>query len=400
MLLVPLGKLRHMGSKNKRKPDEMPLTIPDCKKFSGYKPCFPGSRCYIECEDMEPIGKRILIINLDAMGNVLVTLSILPSLKRKYPASHITWITLKNAAPLLHHILEIDRIMVWEPESWLILQQLRFDLVLNVDKSLRSGALAGSIEAEEKRGFGVNSSAKIIPLNREAYESYILGLDDQLKFHVNDKSVPQILHEQFGLPFERKEYRVVLSRDEEEYCRRYASDHGIAKDDFVVGLNTGCSELFPNKKMTIDQHIVLIRHLAEIPGVRVLLLGGPEDTMRNAELARQAGDLVVNTPTTEGVRRGLCYINVADCVVSGDSFGMHAANALGKYIVVWFGVSCAAEIDLFERGKKIIPRDLACSPCWKRECPYNLECIELIDLDEIFSTVLEFRSRAETRNTA
>ncbi len=345
---------------------------------------------------MDPIGKRILIINLDAMGNVLVTLSILPGLKRKYPASHITWITLKNAAPLLENIIEIDHILVWEPESWLILQQLKFDLVLNVDKSIRSGALVGSIRAAKKLGFGVNSSGKIIPLNREAHENYILGLDDHLKFRVNEKSVPQILHEQFGLSFERGEYRAVLSRVEEDFCRGFARDHGIAEGDFVVGLNTGCSELYPNKKMTIDQHMVLIRRLAEVPGVRVLLLGGPEDTMRNAELARLAGDLVVNTPTSEGVRRGLCYINLADCVVSGDSFGMHAANALGKYIVVWFGVSCHTEIDLFGRGKKIVPRGLTCSPCWKRECPYNLECIDLIDLDEIFSTVLEFRARAST----
>ncbi len=37
------------------------------------------------------------------MGNVLVTTSILPALKRKYPVSTIHWITLKNAAPLLQH---------------------------------------------------------------------------------------------------------------------------------------------------------------------------------------------------------------------------------------------------------------------------------------------------------
>jgi heptosyltransferase-2 len=284
--------------------------------------------------------------------------------------------------------------MMWDPESWLILQQMEFDLVLNVDKSQRSGALAGSIRASEKLGFGVNSSGKIIPLNAEAHENYILGLDDHLKFHINQKSVAQILFEQFRLSFARDEYRVVLSRKEEDFCRQYADAHALSAAEFVVGFNTGCSELYPNKKMTIDQHLVLIRRLVEVPGVRVLLLGGPEDTMRNAEIARQAGDMVLNTPTTEGVRRGLCYINLADCVISGDSFGMHAANALGKYVIVWFGVSCSSEIDLFGRGKKIIPHDLACSPCWKRECPYNLECIDVIDLDEIVAAVHDFRSHA------
>jgi heptosyltransferase-2 len=62
---------------------------------------------------------------------------------------------------------------------------------------------------------------------------------------------------------------------------------------------------------------------------------------------------------------------------------MHAAIALKKEIVVWFGVSCPAEIDLYERGIKLIPVGLACSPCWKRTCPFNLECIQQIDLDAI-----------------
>lgn len=103
------------------------LTIPDCKHFTGYKPCFPDTRCYQECVDFSPIGTKILIVNLDAMGNVLVTTSLLPAIKRKYPKSHITWITLKNAAPLLQNNPYLDRVYVWEPESWLVLQQMKFD---------------------------------------------------------------------------------------------------------------------------------------------------------------------------------------------------------------------------------------------------------------------------------
>jgi len=105
--------------------------------------------------------------------------------------------------------------------------------------------------------------------------------------------------------------------------------------------------------------------------------------MRNAEIQRRVGNKAVNTPTTEGLRQGLVYIDVCDLVISGDSFGMHAAIALKKHIIVWFGVSCWTEIDLFERGEKLIPEGLDCSPCWKRECPYNLECIQMIDLGRI-----------------
>ncbi len=369
------------------------IPIPACKHFTGYKPCFPGENCLEHCVKCEPIGTRILIVNLDAMGNVLVTTSLLPALKRKFPESTISWITLKNAAPLLQENPLIDRIYLWEPENWLILGAMAFDLVLNVDKSQRSAAFTMGLTAKERMGFGLDENGKIIPLNPEAIENYRLGLDDHLKFKVNQKTVPQLQCEQFRLEFRRDEYTLLLSPEEKAFCAEYATAHGLDTAGLVVGFNTGCSELYPNKKMTVEQHVRLIERLSGLPGVRLVLLGGPEDTIRNAEIMRRVGGKALNTPTTEGVRRGICYINLCDLVISGDSFGMHAAIGLRKEIVVWFGVSCWTEIDLFDRGIKLIPRNLPCSPCWKRTCPYNLECIQQIDLEAIVRHVETVRAR-------
>lgn len=363
------------------------LTIPSCKHFTGYKPCFPDTRCYEKCVDFDPVGTKILIVNLDAMGNVLVTTSLLPALKDKYPTSSVYWITLKNTAPLLENISFLDRVYAWEPESWLVLQQMDFDLVLNVDKSQRSCAFTKSLRSKQKLGFGLNKHGQIVPLNKEANYNYRLGLDDELKFKVNQNAVQEIQSEQFRLKYKRHEYTLTLSREEVEFCSSYERQNGLDSGEMVVGLNTGCSELYPNKKMTVDQHVELINRLSRIGGIRILLVGGPEDMQRNAEISRAVGGNVLNTPTTEGVRRGLCYINICDVIISGDSFGMHAAIGLKKHVIVWFGVSCPTEIDLYDRGVKLIPAGLECSPCWKRSCPYNLECIQMIDLDGIVNHV-------------
>jgi ADP-heptose:LPS heptosyltransferase len=365
----------------------MTLRAPACKHFSGYKPCFPNTNCLEECARFDPIGTKILIVNLDAMGNVLVTTSILPAIKRKYPQSHITWITLKNAAPLLANNPLLDRVFLWEPENWLILRNIEFDLVLNVDKSQRSCAFMMEVTAKEKLGFGLNEHGVIIPLNPEAEENYRLGLDDHLKFRVNKKTVPQLQCEQFKLEYCRDEYMLRLSPDEEAFCRAYGEEAGLTGCKLVVGLNTGCSELYPNKKLSVDQHVLLIERLCALEGVRCVLLGGPEDTVRNAEIVRRVGKKALSTPTNDGVRRGICYENICDVVISGDSFGMHIAIGLKKHVVAWFGVSCWTEIDLFDRGIKLIPDGLECSPCWKRSCPFNLECIQMADLDSMVAEV-------------
>jgi ADP-heptose:LPS heptosyltransferase len=371
----------------KKKKRAKKLVIPECKHFTGYKPCFPGTACYKECVDHQPIGKKILIVNLDAMGAVVQTTAMLPAIKRKYPNSHISWITLKNAYRLLDNNPYLDAVYVWEPENWMILQQMQFDIVYQTDKTKRSCAFAGTLNAKETIGFGLNANGKIIPLNPEAEYSYILGLDDELKFRKNTLYGTQILQESMKLKYKRDEYVLELSSEEKEFCAAYKKEHNLNSNAFIVGFNTGCSYLYENKKMTIDQHVELINAMSSIKGVKLVLVGGPEDTERNAEIVRRVGNAVVSTPTTEGVRRGICYENICDVIITGDSFGMHVAIGLKKHVIAWFGLSCWSEIDLYDRGIKLIPEGLFCAPCWKRKCPYNLECIQMIDLKRITAEV-------------
>ncbi len=92
--------------------------IPNCKNFTGYKPCFPDHNCWEDgCKNNSPIGKKILIINLDAMGDVLMTTAQLPAIKRKYPDSTIYWVTFKISAPLLFHNQFIDQVFSFDAES-------------------------------------------------------------------------------------------------------------------------------------------------------------------------------------------------------------------------------------------------------------------------------------------
>jgi len=371
----------------------MPKEIPDCKRFTGYKPCFPDHNCWENgCKDNIPTGTKILIINLDAMGDVLMTTAQLPALKRKYPESTIYWLTLKNAAPLLFNNSLIDHIYIFDTSSVLILQQIKFDYIMNVDKSQVSCALLNTLNGNNKLGFGLNENGKMIPVNEGAFYNYNLGMDDHLKFKVNKRTGQNYLAETFELDYKRDEYILQLTEDEEKFIQTYKKKKKLNKRDKIIGFNTGCSELYPNKKMTIEQHIYLIKKLLK-KKYKIVLLGGPEDTDRNREIYSHFKEKIIGTPTKEGLRRGVCYESIPDIIVTGDSLGMHIAIGLKKFVIAWFGVSCWTEIDLYNRGVKLFQEDLFCSPCWKKSCPYKLECINMIDLDRIISEIDKFYSK-------
>ena len=374
--------------------------IPDCKRFTGYKPCFPDHNCWEDgCIDNIPIGAKFLIINLDAMGDVLMTTAQLPGIKRKRPASTIWWITLKNAAPLLYNNRFIDNVLTYDVESLSILSQMKFDYVLNVDKSKRSCAILNSVNGRKKLGFGLNKNGQIVPVNVGAQYNYNLGMDDHLKFKVNQRTGQDYLAETFRLQYNKDEYIFDFTNDELKFIEDYKKKVKLKKTDFIVGFNTGCSNLYPNKKMTVEQHISLINKLLKKKKYKIALFGGPEDTERNKKIYSKFRGKIINTPTEDGLRKGACYESIADVIITGDSLGMHLGIALKKYMIVWFGVSCWTEIELYNRGVKLFHEDLACSPCWKKECPYNLECIKMIDQKRIVDEVDKYyKSTRPLRN--
>ncbi len=377
------------------------LKIPKCKNFSGYKPCFSFKNCLENgCQNENndtKIGVKILIVSLDALGNVLCNTPVLYAIKRKFPVSTIHWITMPNAEKILLNNPFIDKVYTWTDEQRMIVRNIRYDYLMNSDKSDYACAFSNEVKAENKLGFLLNDDGKIIPANKTAMYSYLMGNDDKLKFRENTRSGIDIIHEVFELEYQKDPYVFNFTDEEKKFIEDYKKEINYNSSKTYVGFNTGCSNLFPNKKMTVDQHIKLIKEMLKDENLQVVLLGGKEDTERNQQIYEFFNETdrkkIINTPTTMGLRKGACFISIADLVITGDSFGMHLANALKKQIIVWFGVSCPAEIELYGRGEKLIPYGLECSPCWKKVCPYNLECIQMIDLTRIISLTKEFAEK-------
>ena len=351
----------------------------DCRHFNGYKPCQFKRPCP-ECPHYEQVSTKVAIVSLEAMGAVLRSTVLLKPIREKYPRAHITWVTLPMCAPLLENNSQIDRILTLQPKNQPLLQFLEFDVLFSVDKSLEAGALSATIKAEKKYGFGLDPYGNIVPFTPHAQYQYDVGLNDELKFHINQLTENEQITRSMSLHYKRDEYILELTADEKKLVsdRRQAMLQGRKG---ILGYNTGCSLLFPYKKFTIERGIEVIREWrTRFPDYTVALLGGPEDTARQEAMKNYFKDdpAVINTPTTDGLRNGILWMDTADVVLSGCSLGMHIAIGLKKKVVAWFGVSCIQEVDLYDRGIKI-QADVTCSPCWKKSCQKEPKCYDKVE---------------------
>jgi heptosyltransferase-2 len=381
----------------------------DCALYTGYKPCRYGNECKgcWHYEPREPYAAEpaapvrteapprrpddpapfsILIIKTGAMGDVLRTTTLIEPLRRHYPGAHITWVTDVSAVPLLKHNPKIQRLLTLNAETEAILANETFDLLLNFEKDPLPLALAGKVPARMHRGFAPTLWNTPTIFNEASAYALVLGVSDELKFRVNKKTYPQIIAEMAELPYERDPYELYLP--ENAHRRRAQLEEKLADAPRPrIGLNTGCGSVFRTKLWPVERWIELISELRQqAPTATLLLLGGPaEREMNQLILSSTAG--LVDTGCDNSLEEFFGVIDACDVVVSSDSLAMHIAIALHKPVVALFGSTSATEIELYDRGEKVIT-DFECSPCYLKQCDKVPTCMQAMTGHQVAQAVM------------
>ncbi len=84
-------------------------------------------------------------------------------------------------------------------EALLLLESQPFDIVINPDSSMTSSRLAAIARGREKRGFTLDDTGVLAPLNEDADYWYHCGTDDNKK-KANQRTYQSILIGMSGLP--------------------------------------------------------------------------------------------------------------------------------------------------------------------------------------------------------
>lgn len=382
----------------------------DCVYYTGYKPCRYGNECghcpfyeprepfwanvaqpvalYVREKDTQRTreGFRVVIIKTGAMGDVLRTTTLLPPILRAHPDAHITWVTDKSAIPLLVANPNIHRLLALDETTAALLSNEQFDLLLNFEKEKEPLQLAGMIPARVHRGFAPTHWGTPTVFNDASRYALLLGVSDELKFRVNKKTYPEIIAEMAELPYERDPYQLYLTP---EGIARVKELEEVLRDKPRprIGLNTGCGSVFRTKLWPLERWIELISELQErLPQATFLLLGGPAEREMNAEiLARTQG--ITDTGCDNSLEAFIGVVQTCDVVVSSDSLAMHIAIALQKLVVALFGSTSPVEIDLYDRGEKVIT-DFECSPCYLKQCDKAPNCMQAMSGKTVAEAVL------------
>ena len=359
----------------------------DCRYFLGDRPCIWHKRNGVlcTCDRYERIEERLLIVKLDAMGDVLRTTALLPPLAEVHPRAAVTWVTRRESVPLLKGNPYIAEVIELGHDALLHLATRTFHRVINLDASRTSAGLASVAQSSQKDGFVLDESGTVRPTNDAARGWLEAGIFDDIKRRGRE-TYQDRMAAILGLEGRAHQYVLQLDDDERSAARRHLESAGLDSGRPVVGLNTGAGGRWPLKQWREDGYLELVERLHRTEDVQFVLLGGPSEQARNERLKSASSVPLLDPGCDNPVRHFAALVGCCDVVVTGDTLAMHLSLAQGRRTVVLFGPTSWAEIELYGLGEKVVPT-MECLSCYKTSCDFVPNCMDLITTDMVEGAV-------------
>jgi len=270
--------------------------------------------------------RRILLIQLRRLGDVILTAGLLGDLRAAYAQSEIDFLTGASAEPLLRQHSLVSRLIVYDSQHPVrTIRDVRsrhYDWVIDVQSNPRTAMLTGLSGARVRAGWEIGfwSWAYTHTLPRSGGRT-VYVLRERQRFL-----------ELLKVPVDVPTTRLEVTAQELSRAEELLSAAGVPPTAPRVGMVLSVTESV--RQWPVERFAELANGLAE-EGIVPLVLQNPGDLALTARLVSLSPSAVV--VKTAELRTLLAVIASCGVLVSGDTGPAHMATALGVPRVTIYG---------------------------------------------------------------
>lgn len=309
--------------------------------------------------------KKILLLLFGGIGDVLLFTPALEALGKEFPQAHIDVVVRNNGgARVLKYNPYIDDIIVYNRNSIkrtserlellrrALRQKYTTSITFCVDFSYKMGLFALLSGANRRIGpnirhNGIFYNVKVpMPSNQHfIYRNYALA---------KKAGVRQPLNETL---------RFYLDNEERAFAQQFLQYNHLKSEDKIIGIHPGCGSWRQARRWPKDKFIKLINVLVKEQGIKVVLMGGPDEKQLVDEILKEtsAQIIVANNQMTLGQFAAL--IERCHLLLCNDGGSLQLAAAVGTPTVAIVGFTDPAVFAPIGSQHVIIKNNLTCSPC-------------------------------------
>ncbi|MCX5899389.1 MAG: glycosyltransferase family 9 protein [Proteobacteria bacterium] len=350
---------------------------------------------------MTPAPKRILIIRLSAIGDVLRVLPAFQVLKEHYHGCHIGWVVEQGAKDILEAHPGIDEVFVFPKKSikrklksisgigaglsefFSFMKRIRherFDMVIDFHGLFKSGIISFLSGAPERVGFAAGSC-------RECN-----FLFNNWRFPVENKNISRIernlaLLRGMGLDTSHDPPAICVPEEDRDVVQRFFRQLHIDSRCPIVAIHPGTSPGTPYKRWEPHRYAVVADKAIEESAAQILFTWAGQEI----EMVNQIVSLMKYKAFIAPALENLCQLaevfRCSDLYLGGDTGPMHLAAFVGIPVVAIFGPTDHVVNEPYAMTPHIIIRDeIKCSPCRKYTCSRR-DCMRDISEENVIKAV-------------
>jgi heptosyltransferase-2 len=343
---------------------------------------------------MEDTARRILIKLPNWVGDVVLSIPAIKKLRGLYPDSYIAVLIKQELVDLLANNPAINEVLPYKEEKGLkklsmigrLIRTIRtgnFDTAILFPNSFSSALIVFLAGIPCRVGYGSDGRSPLLtkPIkvkdeNRSIHQTCIyLNIIKEFARAEISKEVP-IPH-------------IYINEVDRAWAVNLVKEK-IKKGKYLIGINPG-ARFGPAKRWLAERFVELGNRLTLEFNASIILFGGPEEKEFVSGIAAgiktQQGDVLNMAGSTSlGQLAGL--IERCNVFITNDTGPMHIAYSVGTPVVAIFGSTDPNRTGPPGDSHKIVKKDVPCSPCFKRVCPFDMECMKAIEVEDVMKAIV------------
>jgi len=341
--------------------------------------------------------RRIIVRATNWVGDVVMCMPALDTLRINFPESHIAVLVRPWVAPLFEKHPGVDEILPYPKGRGFskdfaevlrvirLIRSLKFDLAVLFQNAFEAALLAylGGVPLR----VGYNTDGRRLLLSHAVIRDEEILKEHQVEYYL-------AILRAMGWMAPTMEPHLHVGEKEAGAIGGLLSSHGVTEGDFLVGLGAGA--IFgPAKRWPVERFAAIGDWSCGRWGAKVVLVGSEKDGATCSDLSRAMKYEVLNLCGKTSLGEAMALIRRCRIFVSNDSGLMHVAAALGVPTVAIFGSTDPIATGPRGRHARIVKHDLACSPCLKPECRIGYRCLLSVQADEVWEVMEKLRVEVE-----
>ena len=334
--------------------------------------------------------RKILIINLGGLGDILLSLPALKALRQLHEEAEISLLVARRVLKMAEKITLIDKAYFLSPKAGgffantvtlLKLRSEHFDLAINM-RSLISNSGAGKLKLLL---WGISPKVKAGRNTEQRGDFFDVSIPEDEKSKKHELMYNKELVESLGAKVTDCNINWEIDIESRRKIEAILKEKGVNLEDILIGVHPGGRA---SRRWPLDNFLEVINRLSEKSSYKFVVSGGPDEKELGDCIKRKAKTAVVDLSGRINLEELFALIKRCDCFISNDTGPMHIAAVFKTPLVAIFGPGDIGHYDPRAVSDKVIvlKKDTECAPCSKITCN-DLRCLKGITPDEVMRSV-------------